>query len=610
MAIIDCNNRPEFTIKEVRGDGYIYSAQFTEASSLSDLTEAYTANALDTVTPAIDEFGVEETVESLSVVYAELLNDVKINAYNNLILSGNTPENALSILDFSAVTVKVKDNVVISSEYRDSFFENQFPAIKERMTIGVINPVEFAEFARDVGYTSMQQVKNAARKDRFNLLKLLNFFLGGAALGQLLGGICSLLSNPFAGLTGIINSGLDAIEKAMSLKFGFLDIIEKAKKLLDVGKAIAKIKSFQELIGKSVEKLIDGVKRKTENLIASINEKISSVINGTAIKNITNFMQNKVRQVKNFFSEANMKNLVDKVKDSVGKFAAGFKNFTTKAADFILSSMCKISSTVQDFLEAPMKSLENAINTVKSEFNLLKNVSTTELRKAIEGGRAHITTKSKTELVDAWNNSRNTAIREQARKSAKNGTKTSGSDIVKPKQSKNNRSREYIYTPSKTTHPDPSSWKWLDCSSLLGKSFWDSSERIEMSDYGGGFVVPKETGISKDIGYYGIDLEVLERAEALGESLNRKLYILSGFRHKIYNQWLIHRSRKANGGKSGVAIGSKHMDGKALDVAQTPWSLHTEFVAQAYVHGFKGIGYYPSMKFVHIDMGPQRDWRG
>ena len=610
MAIIDCNNKPDFTTREVRGSGYIYTAQFTEASSLSDLTEAYTANALDTLTPAIDEFGVEETAEALGVVYAELLSDSKINAYNNLILSGNTPENALDILEFSTSTLKVKDSVIVSSNYRDSFFENQFPAVKQRLDVGVINPVEFAEFARDVGYISMAQIKTGAKNDRFNLLKLLDFFLGGAALGQLLGGICNLLSNPFAGLTGIINGGLAAIEKAMTLKFAFLDIIEKAKKILDVGKAIAKIKSFQELIGKSVEKLIDGVKRKVEKLISSINEKVSSVINGTAIKNITNFMQNKVRQVKNFFSEANMKNLVEKVKDSVGKFAAGFKNFTTKAADFVLTSMCKVSSSVQDFLEAPMKSLESAIDNIKTEFTSLKNISTTELRKSIEGGRAHITPESKKQLTDAWLSARNAALREQAGKDARRGTKTSGSDVVEPRGSTNNRSREYVYTPSMTAHPDPSSWKWLNCSGLIGKSFWDSSERIEMTDYGGGFVVPKETGISKDIDYYGIDLEVLERAEALGESLNRKLYILSGFRHKIYNQWLIHRSRRANGGKSGVAVNSQHIQGKALDIAQTPWSLHTEFVSQAYVHGFKGIGYYPSMKFVHIDMGPKRSWRG
>ena len=52
MAVIDCNNRPEFTLKETRGSGYIYSAQFTEASSLADLTTAYNTNALDETVPA------------------------------------------------------------------------------------------------------------------------------------------------------------------------------------------------------------------------------------------------------------------------------------------------------------------------------------------------------------------------------------------------------------------------------------------------------------------------------------------------------------------------------------------------------------------------------
>lgn len=606
MAVIDCNNRPEFTVKETRGSGYIYSAQFTEASSLADLTTAYNTNALDETVPAIEEYGVEETVEALAQVYAELLSDDKINIYNTLILNGATnAENALNSLETLSNATKVSDVAVITSTSRELFFENQFPAVHQRLQVGVINPVEFAEFARDSSFSNMDQIKSQSKSNRFNLLSLLNLYFGGAALSQLLGSVCSILSNPFAGLTGIINSGLDAIEKAMSLKFGFLDIIEKAKKLLDIGKAVAKIKAFQETIGKAIEGLVDGVKRKVENVISNINSTVANVLNGTSIGAISNFVQNKVRQVKNFFSETNMKNLVTKVKDSIGKFANQFKNFTGNTADFILTSMCKVQSTVQDFLEAPVKSLENMLSSIGNEANQLKNMSMVELKKSIEAGRPSITEQSKKEKVDAWNTAHLQTLIDKAERDANNTTNANPGGNIKDEYLGDDRSKEYNYVPKVAAHPPPTEWKWLTFGGQVldpvqrGQKFWDADFKVNMVDYGGGFVIPKETGIRRDIGYYGIKLEVLERAEALGEALQTKITITSGFRHEIYNQYLRNTM-------DGVAKNSKHMKGIAIDCVMGRGAYREKFIRLARVHGFKGIGRYNT--FVHIDLGPTRNW--
>tara|TARA_B100000497_G_scaffold127806_1_gene171100 strand:+ start:13924 stop:15759 length:1836 start_codon:yes stop_codon:yes gene_type:complete len=609
MAVIDCNNRPDFTIQEVRGSGYLYSAEFTEASSISDLTTAYAANALNEIVPAIEEYGTEETVETLAQVYAELLTESKINAYNTLILNGATnSENALNSLESITNPRKVSDIATISSSSRDLFFENQFPAVHQRINIGVISPIEFAEFARDSSFTDMSQIKDQTKNNRFNLLSLLNLYFGGAALSQLLGSVCNILSNPFSGLSGLIQSGLNSIESVMALKYGFLGLLEKAAKLLDIGKAVSKIKSFQEMIGKAIVGLVDSVKRKVENVISNINTTINSVLNGSAISTVSNFIQNKVRQVQNFFSEKNMENLVTKVKDSIGKFANQFKNFSSKVADYILTSMCKVQSTVQDFLEAPVKSLENMLSGTTTEVNTLKNISNVELKKSIEGGRPSITESSKKKKVDQWSKVYKQTLIDKANRDAQEERRSAPGSTSPDNIEENasaNRSKEYNYIPSKAAHPSPTEWKWLTFGQQVldpiqkGQKFWDADFKVEMVDYGGGFAIPSETGIKRDVGYYGIELEVLERAEALGESLGTKITVTSGFRHLIYNQYL-----RNNG--VGAAKASSHTKGKALDCVMGRGSYREKFIKMARVHGFKGIGRYRT--FVHIDLGPTRTW--
>jgi hypothetical protein len=601
MAVIDCNNRPEFTVKEVRGSGYIYSAQFTEASSISDITEAYTQNALDNTVPAIETFGIEETAEALATTYTKLLNQDRINCYNKTILTGtSTPEIALASLEANCGTSnvpKVQDVVILESKFRDDMFEYQFPAVDQRLKAGVISPIEFAEFAKDVGYSSMEQVTSDVNSNRFNFLKLLNLYLGGVALGSVLGSVCNILSSPFAGLTGIINGSLDAVSKTVTLKLAFLDVITKAAKLLDLGKAVAKIKAFQESFAKGLSGLIDGIKRKVENLIGNVNNTINGILNGEGIKAIGTFLQNKVNQIRNFFSQTNMDNLVERAKNSIGNFANQFKNMTGNIANFILVTMCKVSGAIQNFLEAPMKSLETLMGSVQEERNSLKNISDTALKKSIEGGRPSITEQSKKAKMDAWKSSYIESLINNAENKAQTQTQEQTDN--------DDRTKEYIYTPSLSTHPKPTEWKWLTFGGQVldpvqaGQKFWDADFRVNMVDYGGGFVIPKETGIARDIGYYGLKLEVLERAEAVGEALQTKLTITSGFRHKIYNQYLRNTG-------VGAAKNSQHVQGKAIDVVMGRGNFREKFIQMAKVHGFKGIGRYNT--FVHVDLGPARTW--
>ena len=64
-----------------------------------------------------------------------------------------------------------------------------------------------------------------------------------------------------------------------------------------------------------------------------------------------------------------------------------------------------------------------------------------------------------------------------------------------------------------------------------------------------------------------------------------------------------HKHNRAVGG----ARASKHMEGIAFDVAMANHDPEA-FEAAARAIGFKGFGFYPRSGFMHIDLGPARNW--
>ena len=79
--------------------------------------------------------------------------------------------------------------------------------------------------------------------------------------------------------------------------------------------------------------------------------------------------------------------------------------------------------------------------------------------------------------------------------------------------------------------------------------------------------------------------------------------IVCGYRTPESNEYL--RSRSA---ETGVAEHSQHMLSKAIDI-QVPGASTAALRRAALSLGAGGVGYYPTSHFVHVDVGPVREWQ-
>ena len=99
-----------------------------------------------------------------------------------------------------------------------------------------------------------------------------------------------------------------------------------------------------------------------------------------------------------------------------------------------------------------------------------------------------------------------------------------------------------------------------------------------------------------------IDPALLDQLHALrlATGTRRPFEVISGYRSPVTNAHLRSRSQ-------GVASGSLHMSGRAIDVRLADVPLATLRDA-AYALERGGVGYYPGSNFVHLDTGRVRRW--
>ena len=101
-----------------------------------------------------------------------------------------------------------------------------------------------------------------------------------------------------------------------------------------------------------------------------------------------------------------------------------------------------------------------------------------------------------------------------------------------------------------------------------------------------------------------IDPRLLDLLDSLSTRLETKgpFHVISGYRSPKTNAMLHARS-------SGVASKSLHMKGLAIDIRLADVDLARLHKAALSLRA-GGVGYYPYEQFVHVDVGPVRQWGG
>ena len=102
-----------------------------------------------------------------------------------------------------------------------------------------------------------------------------------------------------------------------------------------------------------------------------------------------------------------------------------------------------------------------------------------------------------------------------------------------------------------------------------------------------------------------IDPDLLDLLFELNGTLGtaQPFHVISGYRSPVTNAMLKERG----GAHSGVASHSLHMEGKAIDIRVPGVRLeHLRNAAKALKIG--GVGFYPDLNFVHVDVGRVRYW--
>ncbi len=87
----------------------------------------------------------------------------------------------------------------------------------------------------------------------------------------------------------------------------------------------------------------------------------------------------------------------------------------------------------------------------------------------------------------------------------------------------------------------------------------------------------------------------LDKLQALRDRLGKPLIVRSAYRSPEHNRAV------------GGAKRSKHLEGAAFDIAMSNHDP-VAFEAAAREVGFLGFGFYPRSGFMHVDLGPARQW--
>ena len=371
---------------------------------------------------------------------------------------------------------------------------------------------------------------------------------------------------------------------------GLCGLYSKFKSFLDKLTANLGLLSGILNFGNLISALIDKIKDKLLSIVNQVTQQIGNCL-GSA-----NAIISQIKDVKNFYSSLSIQSIKDTVKTIIADIASKFEIPKTQtdpvktviqqfqAIEYLLYRFCQLTTAIENFMHAPLKSLQAAVKNCSQIKNVLTNVSNQFSFNAVAAGAFRMSDTT----IDGIKNQLASSLNQP-----------STASIIRPTDG--GSSGAGAATPSAYYTPDMTSEE----KSMIAEMLSATAEQIA----GGSFSAHKYLQFQSQVtgqndpypaaGVKELQPSVVVLAIRISKSLGRPLIINSGFRSPAYNAQ-----------QSGAAKNSYHMKGLALDCSRSAYggdfASGEKFIKLASQAGAGGIGTYPS--FIHIDAGPRRTW--
>jgi hypothetical protein len=303
-----------------------------------------------------------------------------------------------------------------------------------------------------------------------------------------------------------------------------------------------------------IDKVVAQAKSIIENLsLASVSSKILQLVAKINESIYENFQVIKTSAL-SFFDKENVDNYKSGVEKLIDYAMSIFKSPTIQEVQFLLYRFCSFAALIENSISALKNPVESYINSYAETISILQSSSSRNTARAIAAGAIRYDIQVRRTGINIGNE-----LYEQAG----NPPLLTAEDYEDITPWNNGRGDSRI-TFVGGSFSDP----------MVGRDGWDK-----------------------------INPRAKTQLMRVQREFGRKLELVSGYRSREYNDALRRRG-------VGAARNSLHISGLAMDVRWAGFNRQSmeEFIDIALRNGFTGIGRYSS--FVHIDIGPRREWRG
>lgn len=435
--------------------------------------------------------------------------------------------------------------------------------LTERLKNGPISALEFAGFISEFNYTPLGAIESSnANGPRF--LEEFDAYYRGPFTTSIMGGFCSLFGNVFAALQGFF-SVIGQVQGLISDALSFLDKIKNIedpiKALFEKLKVKALIEALKEKIIKAVEGIINKVKSAIENFNpAQIMQNIRNFVQTQVLDRITRIKDDIMR----FFSRENMQAILDKVRGLIDYAVGLFENPSLEEIMFLMARFCAFATGIEGLLNGLRAPLDDFANRYQEVLNTMTNASNRVMGESIRAGAIRFSEEVREQVINNQNTIwTNNGVPAPPTPQEFEGRPT-WENLINGSDARLRAAGRWV------THP------------LCGRAGWDGMDSR-------------------------IQILVLRIQEHMGLG---QFTLLSGHRPQAYNDMLREESARRNGGVSGVAQHSLHIDGLAADITFSGLNEDSFYrlFQFARANGAGGCVYYRQSRFVHVDIGPVRSW--